>query len=263
MDNEQNVDPRRRFRKGSNILPGLFILGIGALLLMRQMGFFFPFWFFTWPMFLIALGVFVGLRHGFRGGGWVILILIGGVFLIDNFNPVFNIKHYLWPLIIIGVGLVILLRPSRCRRWREGRFRGRFHRWEDRYGAVPPGPMPGDQPEQFSKEDFIDVTSVFGGVKKIVVSKNFKGGDITNFMGGTEVNLTQADFNGAVTIDTTNIFGGTKLIVPASWDVKSDITAIFGGIEDKRDLHTIKPDSNKLLILDGTCMFGGIEIRNY
>jgi predicted membrane protein len=261
MDNEQNIEPRRRFKKGSNILPGLFILGIGALLLMKQMGFFFPYWFFTWPMFLIALGVFVGLRHGFRGGGWMILILIGGVFLIDDFNPAFNLKHFLWPMIIIGVGLIVLFKPRG--RWRDGRFRGRFQRWEHRHGPVPADQMSPDQPEQYSKEDYIDVTSVFGGVKKIVVSKNFKGGDITNFMGGTEINLTQADFNGTVTIDTSNIFGGTKLIVPSSWDVKSDITAIFGGMEDKRDLHTIKPDPNKLLILDGTCMFGGIEIRSY
>ena len=82
-------------------------------------------------------------------------------------------------------------------------------------------------------------------------------------MGGTEVNLSQADIQGTITLDTTNIFGGTKLIVPASWEVKSEATAIFGGIEDKRDLHAIKPDPAKVLIIDGTCIFGGIEIRNY
>jgi predicted membrane protein len=257
MNDDQNIQHYRKFRKGSNILPGLFILAIGGLLLMRQMGFFFPYWFFTWPMLLIAIGVFVGLRHGFRGGGWVILILIGGIFLIDNFNPAFNLRQYMWPIILIAIGLVILFRPKRYGRWKDGRYRARFHRWQERYG-VPAA----DEP-QYSKEDYLDITSVFGGVKKIVVSKNFKGGDITNFMGGTEVNLTQADINGTVTIDASNIFGGTKLIVPANWDVKSDVTAIFGGMEDKRDLHSIKADPNKLLIIDGTCMFGGIEIRNF
>lgn len=262
MNNEQNqnIEPRGRFRRGSNILPGLFILGVGGLLLLRQMGVFFPEWFFTWQMLLIAIGIFSGLRHGFRGGAWFIFILVGGIFLIDDFNPAFNLKHYLWPLIIICVGLMILLRPrgGGCGRWRGGRLRGRHERWQERYGPIPP-----DAPENYSREDYIDATSIFGGVKKIIVSKNFKGGDITNFMGGTEVNLTQADFQGVVTIDTTNIFGGTKLVVPSSWDVKSEVTAIFGGMEDKRDLHTVKPDPNKLLIIDGTCMFGGIEIRSY
>jgi predicted membrane protein len=259
MENDQNIEPRRRFRKGSNILPGLFVLAIGGLLLMRQMGAYFPEWLFTWQMFLIAMGVFVGLRHGFRGGGWFILILVGGVFLIDQFNPDIRLRHYIWPIILIAVGLIIIFRPRRYGRMRyRRRFRSRFERWHDQYGPVSP-----NDPSNYSQEDYIDVTSVFGGVKKIVVSKNFKGGDISNFMGGTEVNLTQADFQGTITIDTSNIFGGTKLVVPSSWDVKSEVTAIFGGMEDKRDLHAIKPDPNKILIIDGTCMFGGIEIRSY
>ncbi len=60
------------------------------------------------------------------------------------------------------------------------------------------------------KRDFLDAISVFGGVKKNIMTKNFKGGEIINFMGGSENNLTQADFNGTIKIDTTNIFGGTK-----------------------------------------------------
>jgi predicted membrane protein len=259
MNSEQNIEPRRRFRRGSNILPGLFVLGIGVLLLAKQSGAFFPDWFFTWPMLLIAIGVFTGLRHGFRGGAWFVLILLGGIFLIDDLSPAVNLRHYIWPLVIMCIGLMILFKPNRFKRFRNGRrFRRGFERWHEQYGPISP-----NEPENYSGEDFIDVTSVFGGVKKIIVSKNFKGGDITNFMGGTEVNLTQADFQGTVTIDATNIFGGTKLVVPASWDVKSEVTAIFGGMEDKRDLHAIKPDPNKQLIIDGTCMFGGIEIRNF
>ena len=82
-------------------------------------------------------------------------------------------------------------------------------------------------------------------------------------MGGSEIDLSQADFNGRITIEATNIFGGTKLIVPPTWDVQSDITAIFGGVDDKRQVSGINLDPNKVLILDGTCMFGGIEIRSF
>jgi predicted membrane protein len=113
------------------------------------------------------------------------------------------------------------------------------------------------------KRDFLDVTAVFGGVKKNVLSKNFQGGDITSIMGGCEIDLTQADFTGRITIDATNIFGGTKLIVPPTWDVQSEVSAIFGGVDDKRQLSGIPMDPNKVLILDGTCMFGGIEIRSF
>ncbi len=45
-------------------------------------------------------------------------------------------------------------------------------------------------------EDYIDAVTVFGGVKKNILSKNFRGGDVTTFMGGTELNLTHADIQG-------------------------------------------------------------------
>jgi predicted membrane protein len=117
--------------------------------------------------------------------------------------------------------------------------------------------------EQPDSNDFLDTTSILGGVKKIVLSKNFKGGDITNFMGGTEINFTQADIQSKVTIDTTNIFGGTKIIVPPTWDVQSDIVAIFGGVDDKRQMLTQTSDPVKTIRLSGICIFGGIEIRSF
>jgi predicted membrane protein len=258
MENDQNIERSRKHRKGhSHIWPGLLILGIGGLLLLRQVGFFVPDWIFTWQMLLIAIGVISGVKSGFRGGFWIIMIAVGAIFMYDRFVPELDLRRYMWPLILIGFGLLIILRPKGHHRWR-GKFREKFEKWEESHRTIPI-----EESQNYAKEDFLDVTSVFGGVKKIIVSKNFKGGDITNFMGGTEVNLSQADIQGTVRIDATNIFGGAKLVVPASWAVKSEATAIFGGIDDKRDLHAIKPDPNKTLIIDGTCIFGGIEIRNY
>ncbi len=50
--------------------------------------------------------------------------------------------------------------------------------------------------KSFSSEDYIDATTVLGGIHKNIISKNFKGGDITIFMGGAEINLSQADIQG-------------------------------------------------------------------
>jgi predicted membrane protein len=81
-------------------------------------------------------------------------------------------------------------------------------------------------------------------------------------MGGAEINLTQADFDGRIIIDCFNMFGGTKLIVPADWEVQSGVVTIFGGIEDKRPPSTtVNP--NKLVYIDGTCIFGGVEIKSF
>ena len=38
---------------------------------------------------------------------------------------------------------------------------------------------------------------------------------------------------------------------------------IFGGIEDKRRMQTITGPPEKTLILKGTVLFGGIEIKSY
>jgi predicted membrane protein len=63
-------------------------------------------------------------------------------------------------------------------------------------------------------------------------------------------------------LDITQIMGGTKLIVPPHWEIRSQLTSVFGNIEDKRQQERIaNPD--KVLIIDGTSVFGGIEIRNY
>jgi predicted membrane protein len=114
----------------------------------------------------------------------------------------------------------------------------------------------------FSSEDFIDATTILGGIHKNILSKNFKGGDITIFMGGAEINLSQADIQGTASLDITQIMGGTKIIVPPHWEVRSQLTSVFGNIEDKRT-NIGNADPNKVLIIDGSSVFGGIEIRNY
>ena len=109
----------------------------------------------------------------------------------------------------------------------------------------------------------MDSTSIFGGAKKIVISKNFKGGDLVNIFGGTELDLSQADFNGVAVVELTTIFGGTKLLVPSNWAVKSEAVTIFGGIEDKRKIPAGTETAEKTLLIRGTVIFGGIDIKSF
>jgi len=256
-ERRHGFNPAYRSHRRGRVWIGLFLLIIGGLLFAREFGVPFPYWFFTWPMILIGLGLFIGLKHGFRRGGWFIPIIIGAVFLYDKIDAERSFRPYLWPTLLIGLGLYFILRPRRSDCWTDEttdpqqantRNNERSTATQN-YGEV--------------KNDFIETTSVFGGIKKNVLSKNFKGGDIVNFMGGSEINLSQADFTGKVKIDVTNILGGAKLIVPPDWDVQSDVVTIFGGIDDKRQIAGQVIDTNKILILDGTCFFGGIEIKSF
>jgi hypothetical protein len=106
----------------------------------------------------------------------------------------------------------------------------------------------------------LDVTAIFGGIKKKVLSKNFKGGDIVAVMGGTEINLTQADFNGRISIDSFTMFGGTKLVIPPDWEVQSEVVAIFGGIEDKRPPAT-QHTPGKILFLEALVCLEALKLK--
>lgn len=233
----QPSEPRSDDRSG-RVLGGLVLVIIGLLILGNRTGLDIPYWVFSWEMLVIGIGLYVGARHSFRPGSWMIAILIGAVFLADDMLDEFNLSNYVWPIVIISIGLFMIFRPRR----RRGRFLGA---------------------EADVNENEIDSISIFGGTKKNIISKEFKGGNITNVFGGTDINLMQADFKGAAMIDITQAFGGVKLLVPAHWNIKSEVVCVFGGIDDKRMLSKETPDAGKVLVLKGTCIFGGIDIKSY
>src|SRR5687767_4857233 len=111
-----------RQRRRGHVWAGLFLLLIGGLLLARQAGMLFPDWLFTWPMILVAVGLFLGIRHGFRNAAWLFPVFIGFMFLVDDIFPGANFRNYIAPMIIIGLGLLFLFRPrsSRCYKDRHG-----------------------------------------------------------------------------------------------------------------------------------------------
>ncbi len=244
-----NKDYQESHRK-SSIWTGVFIMVVGLAALLKTAIVGIPSWVFSWPTFLIALGFFIGLRHGFRGAAWFILMILGSVFLFDRINPDFSMRQYIWPLALIVVGFFFVVRPRR--RWQH---------WEKK-NASQGDTLIGSQ-ETWNDEDFVDSTSIFGGAKKNIISKNFRGGDLVNIFGGTDLDLTQADFTGTAIIELTTIFGGTKLIIPPNWSIQSDAVIIFGGIEDKRKMPAVSENPDKTLVLKGTVIFGGIDIKSY
>jgi predicted membrane protein len=211
-------------------------------------------------MILIGVGIYSAFQHRFRGGAWLVFLLVGGIFLADKISEGLYLRPYLWPIIFIASGIFFILRPKSysCRHQKNTGFNDVE---EYNYSLLHDNPG-GEKGASDAMNTFFDVTAIFGGIKKNILSKNFKGGDVMAFMGGAEINLTQADFTGRVAIDSFIMFGGTKLIIPPDWDVQSDVVTIFGGVDDKRPPST-KHDTSKLIILDGTCLFGGIEIRSY
>jgi predicted membrane protein len=259
--NEHWEERRRRWREYAanrsphgHIWTGIFILIIGVAALVKASTTSLPDWVFSWQSFLILLGFFIGIKHGFRGKAWFILMLIGGGFLYAEIYPDIELRRYIWPGVLIIIGLLIIMRPRRRLTDTDPEKKKTMHTIE----------TPGIVVETSeTKEDYVDSTSVFGGAKKNIISKNFKGGDLVNIFGGTELDLTRADFTGTAIIELTTIFGGTKLIVPSNWTIKSEAVTIFGGMEDKRNVQTVTDNPDKILLIRGTVLFGGIEIKSF
>ena len=253
--------------RGGQILLGVFLLTIGALAIARETIQNFPTWIFSWQMLLIAIGIFVGMRHGFRGLGWLVPITIGGIFLIDEFLPDLHWKPFSWPIVFIALGIIIIFGNFRTKRgrWMKDKWNEGKYNWENYNPVQNPTSTSrsGASGESVSDDGYINTTSIFGGVHKVIVSKNFKGGKAYNVFGGTELNLSQSDFEGTVELELVQLFGGTKLTVPPNWQIKSEMLAVFGGVEDKRVSQLLKPDPNKTLIIKGTTIFGGLEITSY
>lgn len=233
---------------------GIILILVGLAFLMRNLVPEFPRWIFRWEMILVSIGLVVGIRHQFRGAGWFIMVAIGGISMLDLILPIFNKPQFTWATIAIVTGLYLILKPGT--------------RSENSYSSGSHAAAPDASASSFSGREYIsgevlDATSVFGNVKKVVVSKNFRGGEIVAVMGGAEIDLSRADIIGRVRLDATNIMGGTELVVPSDWDVQSNVVAILGGVEDKRDPRFLRIEPGKILVLEGVCLLGGIEIKSY
>ncbi len=252
MENNQNTN---RQRNGSNIIGGLILICIGVALVLRKMDFPFPNWIFTWPMILILVGFYSGVKNNFRNNSWIILSAIGVFFLLDKFIPGLTLAPFFWPILIIAAGILFILRPSGMREnnWGFNDHNKTQGNWQA-YGSST----------ATDNNDFLNIHSVFSGVQRSVLSKNFQGGKVSCVFGGAEIDLTQADLNGSVDLRMEAVFGGIKLIVPAHWQVINQIDGIFHGVDDKRRAPAGAYDNiNKTLVLKGSAVFGGIEIRSY
>lgn len=241
-------------RGNGHVWTGVFLLIIGGLALVKSFGVPFPKWLFSWQMLLIAIGLFIGFRRGFRDGGWFVPIIVGGAFLVNDYVLLGELRKHIWPLVLVVLGAFFVFRP------RKSRFAACNEKKNTDMNADTTTPI---IEANYSQDDFLDLTAIFGGSKKVVLSKNFKGGDIVNVFGGSEIDLTQADTNGSAELEVTAIFGGATLVVPGNWAVKSEAVTIFGGISDKRKIPVLTEPTQKTLVIKGTVIFGGIEIKSY
>lgn len=214
----------------------------------------------------------------------LLLVLFGGLLLLDQLGIVDDVFGTFWPLILLGLGLwglattglgnggaLVLVALGVIFLGQELEVLP-----EDVWtviwplalvgaglwlllGRTRPGPGRGR-----STDDELSIVAVMGGRNEHVTSTTWRGGDITAIMGGVEVHLDEAiPVEEGAAIEITAIMAGVELYVPTDWQVEIHGTPLLGGIDDRRSRSAPSvPGRRPLLRVDATAIMGGIEIKD-
>lgn len=242
--NEEKSPKHRPFRKSA---VGIVIIVAGLVLLLSNFELIsdsLHHILFSWQMLLIVIGIVSLLSSENHTPGYI-LIAIGLIFLLPRiFEPVFNVSHLLVPTILIAIGIFLLLKrvPQRFVNSHQGSH----------------------QPVHPLENGYVHEENIFGGSKQCFLQEVFRGGSITCAFGGSELDLTHTCLaEGNNVLEITMIFGGVTLIVPSDWKIILRTTSIFGGFSDKRMYIKESVDNSRVLIIKGSTIFGGGEIKSY
>jgi hypothetical protein len=223
------------------IVTGAIIVIVGVLLLLSQLGIlhFQAVWRF-WPLIF----VFVGLSKLFEATApsqrvWGGMLVVIGVLLLAHYFGHFRYGiDQIWPLFVIGGGLSLLFQN---------------------YWTRKSGPF-----DELDAGGSLKSVNVFGGSDRKVRDQKFRGGTAFACFGGYQLDFTQSQIEGdTAVLEASAIFGGGEIRVPQSWNVVVEGSGIFGGYEDST-LH-LPPAAGqplKTLVVRGTAIFGGVEVKN-
>lgn len=193
----------------------------------------------SWRLIPLIIGINALLRKDYING--IIAILVAVIFYIPDFLTAAEKTQYykLWPLLLVGVGLTILAKYM-------------FPQQFDYYSNH----------EQADDRNYVSESNIMAGSSSKFVTKNFTGGKVNCVMGGSELNLTEADLQNNATLRVFIMMGGMEMRIPKEWNVKLDLFPIMGGVEDKiTKFPENVVDKNKVLVITGYVIMGGIEIK--
>lgn len=273
-------------RNDGSIAFGVIILGIGLVLLFRKFGLFIPDWVLTWPMILIAVGTYTLISQQFKSFFGSVVLFIGVYFLLKReFDLDLGLDQFIWPVGLIALGIYLITYKKQeykvideaRKNWETSRKNKKEASNAEKVESaevVEDTTSSKEEPAKASDSGFVRATGtafmdrihesvIFSGVNRKLMTKNFLGGKATVLFGGLDLDLTQVDFSGIATLDLEVGFGGVTLLVPPHWDVRTEVSNIAAGLEDERMFREGGVDTNKVLILKGTLLFSGLEIKSF
>ena len=214
---------------------------------------------FSWQMLVILLGISGFFHRNFWSG--IILVLVGGFFIIpklQNAMPEYfaqlpeNFLETCYPFLLIAAGLLIIgywLFPSKWKRYTC------HSETEFKCGS--------NTTQNTNKNGYFERNHVFSGGEYVVMDEVFNGGKVNVVFGGSEIDLRRTTLpEGDTFLEISSIFGGVQVFVPQTWNIELRTSSVLGGFSDTRHIDTTKIDYSRKLIISGSFVFGGGELKN-
>lgn len=249
---ETFVETYKQRKRVKKIVFGTLVLGAGVTLLGFNTGYFPAEWkhvVFSWPSLIVA----VGLINIFDRKSWpfgLVMMIVGGVYLSSMTKQLpFDFHSVFWPVLLMGIGLMIVLKKTFG--WKHKKECG-GRRWKNEVNTT------------FLAEGQINESNVFGGSKRIISEENFRGGKIENVFGGSEIDFRNSKLaEGENILEINSVFGGIAMIVPPDWNIVIEMSSVMGGFVDKRRVLKNDNPNGPKLIIRGSSVFGGGEIKSW
>lgn len=239
---------QRENKTVKHILLGIYFVLIGGTILGNRIGFIPDFIYeiiISWQMLLVGIGLLILTSKKSIIPG-IILIIVGGIFLLPRiFDMAFEISHLWLPAILIAAGFIIIFKT-----FSKSEPKNRGFKFNEEFMTY--------------SNDYIKENYIFGGGNVNVVSNNFKGGKISAIFGGGKFDFRDAILSteGKNVLEVELVFGGLEILIPADWNVIVEVNSVFGGFNSKRNgITNANIDFSKELIIKGTAIFGGGEIK--
>ncbi|HEY3053643.1 MAG TPA: DUF5668 domain-containing protein [Thermoanaerobaculia bacterium] len=207
---------------GVKLVIGIFFTALGLLMALDNLQLF-DAWLLLryWPVVLVVIGILKFNDETSRDLA-IVAIVLGVLILAVNTRWVRVSIFDLWPLLLIGAGVFIVA-------------------------------------QAFGFKQAAGWTAIFSQRKVTIDSRNFTGGRIVAFMGGCEMDLTDADIEqGPAIIELFVLMGGIEIRVPDGWEVVGNVVPFMGGV----DIKTKSKRTGRQLIVRGFVMMGGVEIKD-
>jgi hypothetical protein len=212
-----------------------------------------------WPVVLIALGSWLVFERGPSGrsfSGYALIIF--GCLLLLNSLGIARVRFWelFWPALIILVGARLVMQTSGFR--------------VPRPGLHTSAAGQSDGASSAAKEGTVNMFSVMGSHQRASTDKPFRGGEVTTIVGGTQLDLRQAEIApGDEAVVSVFVFmGGHEVWVPPGWTVVNDVMPVLGGVEDKRLPPVVNQAAAVVngpaprLVIRGVVALGGLAIKN-